>query len=67
MTSAAEMNHNTAHPILPMGLPAEALSITPQTTNEVLLLAALHEAIAWEESLKLRLIELQATNILNEA
>jgi len=50
-----------------MGPPAEALSITLKTTNEVLLLAALHEANAREESLKLCLIELQATNILNEA
>jgi hypothetical protein len=33
----------------------------------VLLLAALHEANAREESLKLRLIDLQAANILNEA
>ena len=71
MTSGTEMNHDTTYPISPTKPPTKALSITPKTPNEVLLLAALCEANAQEESsnesLKCRVIELQAANILNEA
>ncbi|KZP27717.1 hypothetical protein FIBSPDRAFT_669621, partial [Athelia psychrophila] len=44
----------------------EALNVKPRTSNERLLLSVLREALAHEEALRLRVINLQASSILNE-
>jgi hypothetical protein len=49
-----------------MAIPA-ALNIEPKTDAEVLLLAALRESCDENENHRCRILELQATNILNEA
>lgn len=64
---STQMNHNTTAMISPNKNRAGTLNITPSTTNETLLLAALRESEAREAFLRQRVIVLQASNILNEA
>jgi hypothetical protein len=67
MTSTTTIQHNTAALVSPTKNPAiDTLYITPKTMNEITLLGVLREAEACEASLKRRVIELQAANILNE-
>lgn len=62
------MIHPQATTILPPSQTVSSiLTITPKTTNETLLLAALREATADNEALRRRVVESQAANILNEA
>ncbi|KAG1786740.1 uncharacterized protein HD556DRAFT_1247864 [Suillus plorans] len=63
-TSETRLNHAIISPIKQKR--GGALNIQPRTHNEVLLLAALHEAESANAALKRRVIELQATNILNQ-
>lgn len=65
MSSAASMPHHASAPI-PLAT-TSTLQIEPKTKVEVALLAALREAEMREASLQRRVLELQATNILNEA
>jgi len=46
---------------------AAALTIQPTTSNELLLLTALHEAESWNARAEIHAFKLQASNILNEA
>lgn len=65
MTSSSRLEHNTMAPIPPAHFD-EALNVKPRTSNERLLLSVLREALAHEEALRLRVINLQASSILNE-
>ena len=67
MTSTAELQHNTAQPVSPTKSHADTLKIIPMTWNEMFLLTTLREAEDQEAALKFCVLELQATNILNEA
>ncbi|KAF9236166.1 hypothetical protein BU15DRAFT_50481 [Melanogaster broomeanus] len=67
ITSDTHLQHGTAHPISPMKNSSPlACTIQPKTSNEVLLLTLLHESEAANITLKRRVIELQAANVLNE-
>lgn len=67
MNSQTDLRHATAHTISPIKKSRTSITnIHPTTTNEVLLLAALHDAEAANAALKKRVIALQASNILNE-
>ncbi|KAG1735677.1 uncharacterized protein EDB91DRAFT_1083591 [Suillus paluster] len=67
MNSQTDLQHATAHTISPIKKSRTSITnIHPTTTNEVLLLAALHEAEAANAALKKCIIALQASNILNE-
>ncbi|KAG1736666.1 uncharacterized protein EDB91DRAFT_1083329 [Suillus paluster] len=67
MNSQTDLRHATAHTISPIKKSCTSITnIHPTTTNEVLLLAALHEAEAANAALKKCVIALQASNILNE-
>jgi len=61
------MSHTKTQTIPSQFTPTPLLSIDPQTDNEILLLAALREAEARNQILLNHTIELQASNILNEA
>lgn len=65
--SSDPMSHTTTQIIPSQSAPTHPLSIEPQTDNEILLLAALRESEARNQILLNRTIELQASNILNEA
>jgi hypothetical protein len=68
LTSSSDpMSHTKTQTIPSQFTPTPLLSIDPQTDNEILLLAALREAEARNQILLNRTIELQASNILNEA
>ncbi|KAF5334791.1 hypothetical protein D9611_012962 [Ephemerocybe angulata] len=68
VSSSSPMIHPQATTILPPSQTVSSiLTITPKTTNETLLLAALREATADNEALRRRVVESQAANILNEA
>ncbi|KAF9237892.1 hypothetical protein BU15DRAFT_48263 [Melanogaster broomeanus] len=67
ISSETVLQHGTTFPISPIKeshLPIANIKV--KTANEVMLLAALHEARAANAALKQRLIALQAANILNE-
>lgn len=66
MPSSSRLEHNTTAAIPPVHF-NEALNIKPHTSNEKLLLSALCEAGAHEEALQLRVINMQASSILNVA
>jgi hypothetical protein len=58
---------NTPHTIIPPPNTFNTLlNLQPKTANKALLLAALRESRAQAESLQQRVVELQASNILNE-
>jgi hypothetical protein len=61
--TASRIAHNSSQPITPA---INAHTIEPKTKNEVALVAALREAEAEVKSLKARVVELQATNVVNE-
>jgi hypothetical protein len=65
--SSDPMSHTTTQIIPSQSTPTHPLSIEPQTDNEILLLAALQESEAHNQILLNHTIELQASNILNEA
>ncbi|KAG2045255.1 hypothetical protein BDR03DRAFT_848963 [Suillus americanus] len=67
LTSETRLNHPTLHVISPIKQKqGDVLSIQPSTHNEVLLLSALHKAESANAGLKRCVIELQATNVLNQ-
>lgn len=65
LTSETQLEHNTTHLISPVKKKSP-FSIEPKTSNEILLLALLRETEATNVTLKRHVLELQATNILNE-
>jgi hypothetical protein len=65
--SSDPMSHTNTQIIPSQSTPTPPLSIVPQMDNEILLLAALHESEACNQILLNRTIELQASNMLNEA
>jgi hypothetical protein len=65
--SSDPMSHTNTQIIPSQSTPTPPLSIEPQTDNKILLLAALCESEARNQILLNRTIELQASNILNEA
>jgi|SRR6267154_2045222 len=65
LTSETELEHNTTHLISPIKK-NPSLAIEPKTLNEILLLALLCETEATNVTLERCVLELQATNILNE-
>ncbi|KAG1777595.1 hypothetical protein EV702DRAFT_1197210 [Suillus placidus] len=65
LTSETQLEHNTTHLISPVKKKS-LFSIKPKTLNEILLLALLRETEATNVMLKHCVLELQATNILNE-
>jgi hypothetical protein len=67
MTSPAKLQHSTAHAVSPADHHANTLKITLKTQNETILLPALQEAMAQEATLTNQVLQLQATNICNEA
>ena len=67
MLSSDPMSHADTQIIPSQYKPTPPLSIEPQTDNEILLLAALCESEACNQILLNCTIELQASNILNEA
>lgn len=66
ITSTDPMHTSRPHPIPSLAAPVDLLSIIPKTETEVMLLAALREAHEANEVLKKRIINLQASNVLNE-
>ncbi|KAH7904160.1 hypothetical protein BJ138DRAFT_1096025 [Hygrophoropsis aurantiaca] len=67
LTSETHLKHNTARFISPIKKSqSTSHDVQPKTANEVLLLASLRNADAANASLKQRVLELQAANILNE-
>lgn len=68
MTSSTIVDHNVNQLISPSrSRTSDALQINPKTMTEIILLGALRESEEREASLKRRVLELQAANILNEA
>lgn len=67
MTSKPRLEHNSARPVSPVQDRTSALKIVPMTMNKKRLLTALQESEERENALKDRIVELQASNILNEA
>jgi hypothetical protein len=66
ITSTDPMHTTQTEPVsLTLG-PYDKLSIVPETQNEIVLLAALREAQETNARFQHRIIELQASNILNE-
>ena len=65
--SSDPMSYTNTQNIPSQSTPTPPLSIEPQTDNEILLLAALHESEAHNQVLLNCTIQLQAGNILHEA
>jgi hypothetical protein len=65
--TTSRVQHNTLQLVSPTkNHHIDLLTIQPKTRNEINLLAALRESEARVQSLKNRVVERQATNILNE-
>ncbi|KIK75713.1 hypothetical protein PAXRUDRAFT_18757 [Paxillus rubicundulus Ve08.2h10] len=67
ITYDTHLQHGTAHPISPMKISTPLINnFQPKTSNKALLLTLLCESEAANITLKHHVIELQATNVLNE-